>query len=181
MRPLTNIVFVLALLMSGQLLAQDQGGDRPDRISQTFNGLRVTPFHVELARDQIRVVLKFENVTAERGSAQVVAFAAKAVGSDGMADFWKMLPPQAVAQLTDRSGNAYSVRETTGLRFARDASDWVILNSGGSVPITYVFPSGSQTSQGPFNFSAELRLVWFDESGNRNLGSFQVYFPSLQR
>ena len=181
MKLLPHLLIALALLLPGHLFAQDDGSRRSDRLSQTFNGLRVTPFNLEVASGQIRVVLKFENVTAERGSAQIVAFAAKASGSDGMADFWKMFPPQAVAQLTDNSGNTYSLGGTTGLRFARDANDWILLNPGGSVPITYSFLSGNQSNRASFNFSAELRLVWFDESGEKHLGSFQIYFPSLQR
>lgn len=181
MKLIPNLLIALALFLPGYVLAQSGSRDGSNRISQTFNGLRVTPFNIELTNGQIRVVLRFENVTGERGSEQIVAFAAKAGGSDGVADFWKMFPPTAVAELTDSSGNTYSLAGTNGLRFARDSNDWVLLNPGGSVPITYSFHSGNASNRDSYNFSAELRLVWFDESGKQHLGTFQIYFPSLQR
>lgn len=173
-------LFFLVLLISASVaFAQVSGESSTSQLSQTFNGLRVTPFNVEVRRDgQIRVILRLENVTGERGKAHQIAVAGKAQYSDGLADFWKF-SPTAIAELTDNTGNVYGLNGTIGLLFARTQEDWTIVNPGGSIPVTYIFSTGRGGTPGSLNFSAELRVVWLDETGRQRAGSFQIYFPSL--
>ena len=174
------LCFSVFVMLPGSLFAQGFSESSPSRMSQSFNGLRVSPFNVETSRDgQVRVILKLENVSSERGRARQIAVAAKAEYSDGLADFWKF-NPVAIARLTDSAGNRYSFNGMTGLQFARTRDDWTTINSDGSIPVTYNFHMGGGGAYGTFNFSAELRVVWLDDDGQSHLGSFQLYFPSLQ-
>jgi len=169
----TYLLISSALLFPPYLCAQDSGRSRVDQVSQSFSGLRVTPFNVEvggLGGMEVRVVLKLENVTAERGSAQEVAVAAAGGGPSALTS------QTARASLSSGTGDFYVVTETLGLPFGKNADDWLIIKPGGSVPVSFGFMKTDANIRGPFNFSAELVVFRFDKQKKE---SFQVYFPSL--
>ena len=177
-----NLVVTLCLLivtsLTGPIFAQDSVEGSPSRISQTFQGLRVTPIKVETSRNgQARVILKLQNVTGESGSEQTIAVAFRAKGSGGLADFWKF-NPMATAELHDVGGNSYALVGSSGLQFGIGANDWIMLRPGGSIPVTYSFSYGGNGRPGNLSFSAELHVVWPTESGTRT-APFQVYFPEM--
>lgn len=182
MKKLT-LLFCLYVLttMAGITHAQGSGGGVSTGISQTFQGLRVTPFRVEANRgDQVRVILKLQNVTAESGSEQTIAVAFKAQDSNTMGDFGNFFPKKAIAELRDDAGNSYFHQGANGLQFGKTQNEWMFLKPGGSVPVTYNFSTGGDPRQRTLSFMAELHVVWPTELGMRT-APFQVFFPEMPR
>lgn len=122
----------------------------------------------------LRATIRFSNLNKRHG----LAVALKAVGSDGIADFWKFMPTSS-GVVTDEAGNRYNFSSASGIGFARTTEDWTVLNPGESIPVTIEFYGGGGNSD-TFTLSLDIRLAWKDEFSTKvNSGIFNLYLQHL--
>ena len=110
-----------------------------------------------------------------------LAVALKAVGSGGIADYWKFFP-RSDAVATDSRGNKYEVASASGLGFARDETDWTILTAGNETSLVLVFQKSGRRRPGhEFTLSAGIRVVWYPRgSKETSVSTFTVFLKNIR-
>ena len=150
-----------------------------NKLSQRIKYMDMSVIAFEKLRNgYLRATLKITN-TNKRHSLGV---ALKAVGSDGIADFWKFMPISS-GVITDERGSKYTFSSASGIGYARTKDDWVVLNAGESIPITLEFQGGEGdfTQADNFTLSLDIRLAWKDGFSNQvNTGIFNVNLQHMR-
>lgn len=169
---------------SSQADARDEKGSEKlsspanDGRSQRIKYMEVRLLAFEkLTNGDLRVTMRIFNNSRKQG----LGVALKAVGSDGIADFWKFMPTSA-SVVTDEAGNKYPFSSASGMGYARTDADWTVLAAGESVPVSIEFRGnkGYFTQGNDFTLSIDIWLAWRDEpSPQVKTGYFNVYLPHL--
>ena len=152
--------------------------------SQQIRHLAIYLRSFELLSDgNVRVTLDLRNTDPDgRG----LALAWSAVGSGGIADYWKFFP-RVEAVVTDELGGRYEYESGSGPGFARTREDWLSIEAGGEASIVVELRRTGDYSPGKvFSFSAPIRLAWPAKSSRDvQTGEFNILLqnirPSAQR
>lgn len=143
---------------------------------QRLEYVEVEAVALERTGRSVRATLRFTNRSGDRRG---VALAFNAVGSGGIADYWKFMP-QASGSLTDDVGGRYQLAEASGLGFARTASDWNILSNGASVVVVLDFTGAGQSGGRRFAVSLNINMAWRDLSNQQHHGPYTVLLRDLE-
>lgn len=107
---------------------------------------------------EIRVTLRVRNMNRD---GKGLGLAWSAVGSGGIADYWKFFP-RVEAVVTDDKANKFEYASSSGPGFARTREDWLILEAGAEATISVALRKSDQSAPGTvFSFSAPVRLAWY--------------------
>lgn len=149
MHILKRILFYILLTIYSQGNAQEQ----------SFGGLQVSFDNIRYTDNRdLSIRLRFENTTDVTTRPRGIAVAAFLEGG-----YYSRSPK---AMLNDKGGNTWMSVGINGLSFGEANNDWLLLNAGGSAPITYTFKGvRPREPQAPFFFDTELKL--FNEVGGK--------------
>lgn len=126
----------------------------------------------------LRVTLDLRNTDPEgRG----LALAWSAVGSGGIADYWKFFP-RVEAVVTDNLGGSFTFDSASGPGFARTREDWLQIASGSEASIVVTLRRRDSGPVGEvFSFSAPIRLAWAEKGSQRVLtGEFNILLQDIR-
>ena len=146
-------------------------------VSQQIQYLRVSASRMQLVGDEAHVTLLLQDVNEKHG----LAIALKAQYSDGIADFWKFFPRPSLAELTDNNGNKYVYKHSSGLGFARQTEDWMILEPKGEHAVTFVFrKEGKERHGNAFILSVDIWLVWKTHEDKQIKSAYTIYLNGIK-
>ncbi len=148
-------------------------------VSQQIKYLAIYLRTFELLADgSVRVTLDLRNTDPEgRG----LALAWSAVGSGGIADYWKFFP-RVEAVVTDELGGSFTFDSASGPGFARTREDWLQIESGGEASIVVKLRhQGSGPVGEVFSFSAPIRLAWVAKGSTKvQTGEFNIVLQDIR-
>ncbi len=148
-------------------------------VTQQIKYLAIYLRSFEILADQsIRLTLDLRNTDVDgRG----LALAWSAVGSGGIADYWKFFPT-VEAIVTDDLGSSFVLDSASGPGYARTREDWLGIEAGGEASIVVKLRHrGSGRTGNVFSFSAPIRLAWTGKDRKKvQTGEFNILLQDIR-